>query len=416
MKVLFITSYYMESGAISNCLKNILEPMSKHVDVEVAHMDFDKTNSGKLPVITHHIYNPLDNLKLKDKIIYLFKNERGIKKITRPFWQFVSKIVAKLNVSPKISYAITECASIRDLKKLISKNNYDCIISVCAYFSNHYIASKIKRSNKNIKWIAYYFDPYSFSQLGEKRQKQREKLEYKLLGYADAIIVTNQMEKEFKASRFCAYLDKTIMCEFPNIVNNKTDKTNTTIEFDPHRINCVFAGAIYRGIRDPEYLLEYLGKSDEKIKFYVVGRVNGLDKDELICKYKDTDKFEFINPVSIDECFNIMNDADILVNLGNNVKNLVPSKIFDYMSVCKPIINVCKIKDCPTLKYMEKYPYVLNLFETDEIDDKKTAEFNEFCIKSKDIEISFDEIKEKFETSCPEYVVGQIMNLLNKEI
>ena len=165
MKVLFITSYYMQGSAISNCLKNILGEMCKWADVEIAHMDFGNISSQDQDFPTHHIYSSVDNLKFKDKIIWLLKNEKGLKKLTRPFLQFIFKVLGKLNINPRISYAITECASIRDLKKLISKNNYDCIISVCAHFSNHYIAWRIKKKNKYLIWIAYYFDPYSFSLL-----------------------------------------------------------------------------------------------------------------------------------------------------------------------------------------------------------------------------------------------------------
>lgn len=413
MKVLFITSYYKGNYAISSCLRNIFKIMCEQVDIEVAHMDLNDAYVEKLPLKLHHIYNCVDNLKFKEKINRILKDEKGFKKITRLFMYIASRIIMRINISPKTSYAINEAISCKEIDKLISKGEYDCIVSVCAHFSNHYIASKLKKKYKNLKWIAYYFDPYSFSMIDKKNEEAKKKFEYEVLSGADRIVLTNQLKSEFESSFLKKFLSKSVVCEFPNVLNRVANEKNTVIKFDENKINCVFTGWIYSGIRDPEYFLEFLDKADENIKFYIVGGIHQMDGWEPYSKHKGIkDKLEIVGTVSMEESFKILSEADIVVNLGNSVKNQLPSKIFDYMSVSKPIINVCRIKDCPTLPYMNKYPCVLNLFEGENISEEKISEFNMFCKEAKHTEIIFDEIREKFKTSSPEYVAEQIMKLL----
>ena len=49
---------------------------------------------------------------------------------------------------------------------------------------------------------------------------------------------------------------------------------------------------------------------------------------------------------------------------GNKVDNQVPSKIFDYISLGKPIINVYTSEKDPALEYLKQYPLALNISET----------------------------------------------------
>jgi hypothetical protein len=55
--------------------------------------------------------------------------------------------------------------------------------------------------------------------------------------------------------------------------------------------------------------------------------------------------------------------ADVVVNIGNIMTNQVPSKIFEYISSCKPILNIAANSDCPSIPYLQKYPMALTLVE-----------------------------------------------------
>ena len=90
--------------------------------------------------------------------------------------------------------------------------------------------------------------------------------------------------------------------------------------------------------------------------------------------------------------------TDVLINIGNSVLNQMPSKIFEYISSGKPIINVFKSPDCPTLKYLTRYPLALNLFEGEitEHPAEKAAAIRAFCRETRGKRVPAEEIQSTF--------------------
>ena len=52
---------------------------------------------------------------------------------------------------------------------------------------------------------------------------------------------------------------------------------------------------------------------------------------------------------------NAICDANAVISVGNSVGHLIPSKIFKYMSLKKPIIHLNFIDADPCLPYLKKY-------------------------------------------------------------
>ena len=84
----------------------------------------------------------------------------------------------------------------------------------------------------------------------------------------------------------------------------------------------------------------------------------------------------------------------MLVNIGNSVDNFMPSKIFEYISTGKPIINVYKIPECPTLKYLAEYPLALCVSEEEIRQDLPgcAAKVRTFCLENRGKRVSAEEI------------------------
>ncbi len=419
MKVLFITSNYLSNNAISNCLSNIFHKMCHNIDISVAHMDVGEVCQGDACVKTYPIDHNTGDVfvSFRENLIRIFRKEHGLKKISGMISYFFVKAVLKLKLPPRIAYFFTEQNSYRALKSLAKQEEFDCIISVSAMMSNHYLGWKLKK-HTSARWYAYYFDPYSFNK-GEKGTfRQKCRLENKLLERADGIVITQQMQKEFSSCKLSRHLDKAVVCEFPNVTERTDSKQNTMIVFDPAYINCVFTGYIYANIRNPKYFLDLLLESDSLIRFYIVGGISTESKEINFEYYKEKlkDRLQIIGKVSLDEAFRIMHDADILINIGNAVQNQLPSKIFDYISTGKPIVNLCKVENCLTVPYLQKYPYALNLFEPNGIEKETVEVFETFCKSSKGKRVSFEDVQRMYHTSTPEYVANQLMDLLNNGI
>jgi len=88
-------------------------------------------------------------------------------------------------------------------------------------------------------------------------------------------------------------------------------------------------------------------KSENKIHFTLVG--DGTLKQELMNKSKSLPNVTFIDSVPKDEVFDYLRDADLLYvglkNLPLYRYGMSMNKVFDYMSVKKPILFVSSIED-----------------------------------------------------------------------
>ena len=156
-------------------------------------------------------------------------------------------------------------------------------------------------------------------------------------------------------------------------------------------------------IQDNKISLEFAGTGQEDV---IDKYANGSLKGHITHRGR----------LSKNECTMYMGQSDFLINIGNIMTNQVPSKLFDYISTGLPIINVCVNKNCPTIPYLDKYEFAINLFETKDVSEMKAqAEklrnfIHDFAGKKK----SFEEISTLFTENTPEYVSEQFIKALEE--
>ena len=93
----------------------------------------------------------------------------------------------------------------------------------------------------------------------------------------------------------------------------------------------------------------------------------------------------------------------MLLNISNTLDNQVPSKIFDYFSMGKPVLNLQKIENCPAEEYFEKYPICFNMKEFEKAD---SGMLYEFLKSTKGRKLDFDEVEKIYSKATVEYVAG----------
>lgn len=301
---------------------------------------------------------------------------------------------------------------IKNIEKVAKQHSVDVIVSV----SNPYLtALATAKAKVYCKKILYQLDPHAFSLLINKKNKRLLKEEKYTCEKMDKIIITDLLYEENKNNELFRYLYKMNSINFPNVKKIQHKQFENEIIFDKNLINCVFVGYFYEDIRNPEYIFEIINKTENKnIIFHIVG--GGAEVTTR--KYKDCLGSRLIihGKVPLENAFNVMLNADILINIGNTIPNQMPSKIFDYISSGKPIINICKSDNCPTLKYTKRYPLCLNIVESDEIANNVMNDFENFCSENKDKRVEFELIKDTFLDCTAEYVGEQFNNIINEVV
>lgn len=356
MKILVVSCYgpmINNSAAIESLgyLKGLCD--LKH-DVHLLTVDF-KENT---------IYYDENILKMLDKRVILHKVSAG---------KVFEKIVPKKNNTEEIksndsNNAVKRRVLVKSLKnrilipdaycfwvnkaykyylKNLEKKNFDILFSMHEPPSSHLAALKIKKRS-NIKWIAYFSDPWvldsSRNNIGIIRRKIENNLERNVIKNIDKyIFVTEGNKKDFVERYSLKESDVEILTrsydkELYDEIRGRTERE------DNGKINIVYTGEIFARLRDIKPFLDslkFIEKKDSKlykkldVKFY-----GNIDSDYII-KYMDEIEAVTLKPrVSFKEAIREIIKSDILIIFGNKDSKQVPAKLYDYLGADSAILTI----------------------------------------------------------------------------
>lgn len=302
-----------------------------------------------------------------------------------------------------------ECA--KKIKNSIDNLNPDVIISVNSPSYPHYavyILSKLGiLKRRNIKWIAYYMDPDATYKYARKlTKKSKYKRETRIYKYADRIMMPPEMYQENIEIYYSEYKQKMVSINFANL--KKLESTCSRSEqFDGDYIECSYVGSLNNSkIRNPETFIRLLGLlNNKKIRIHIIGNVSTPIIDCINRITKD-DKLNILihGRMSLEDSINYIANSDILINIGNNCSNQLPSKVFDYIASGKPIVNFYTHEKDTSKKYLSKYPLHINLSSSLN-DSTLVIEFEKFCLTNKNQKIEYAVIQENYKQNTSENAI-----------
>ena len=247
----------------------------------------------------------------------------------------------------------------REIRRAVSTVSYDAIISFSAPFLPHGCASRLA-GETGIPWTAVCLDPYfSHRIFGPEGLEERKKREETVMENAARVLITYPTDRDYLRAGV-AFRDKIRGIEMPGIVPRVQEPAGAGTGSGP--VRCSFFGSMYREIRDPRQVIALFSAAGEGIEARFAGRIVDGTKEEF---FPEGCPCRYLGELAGETLAGEYADAEVLVNIGNSVDNQMPSKIFEYISTGKPIINIFKSADCPTLKYLGRYPLVLNIHEAE---------------------------------------------------
>ena len=291
--------------------------------------------------------------------------------------------------------------------KTIHNVHFDLIIPI--------MGGKFYETAASLKYSKHYKVPIGLYQVdpcanneceGKNSKNARFRFEKELYKRSLFIVTTPLIYKIHSTDPFSKYQSKMYKMEFPLV----SDKTLSSKRSKQGIVTCVFAGALYETFRTPYYtvkLFENL-KLKEDVVLLFVGE-NCLKYGEKIFSHNVIWK----ESETRREVSELLNSSTFLVNIGNDNNNQVPSKIFDYISRGKPIINVCKSKECPTLPYLSQYPLALNIIEDDKEVDSNRMKLASFIEEFKNSTAKYDTIKGIYYKCTSHYCASYFTNIVD---
>ncbi|MBT8296139.1 MAG: glycosyltransferase family 4 protein [Gramella sp.] len=234
--------------------------------------------------------------------------------------------------------------SVKFLKRELSNNAYDAIITTGPPHSLHLIGLQLKKDMK-IKWIADFRDPWTQIgyheklKLNSRSREKHEKLEKKVLNAADHIITTSFTTKE----EFLSKTSKPV-----SVITNGYDGEVINENVKTGKFQIAHIGSLLSG-RNPENLwkalAEIISENAEFKKAFQLRLAGKLSESVLESIIASGLSDYLINEgyVSHSKALEMQREASVLLLIEINseeTRGIIPGKVFEYLASRRPILAI----------------------------------------------------------------------------
>lgn len=271
------------------------------------------------------------------------------------------------------------------LCELNAERPLDAVFSVCSPFAAHLAASDYKAAHPTVHWCAYTVDPYATENRIRPIGVSLSRLcaiERETLLKTDALLLSEEVYRH-REELYAGHPD----CQpLPYLLPKLGCANGGRTYFDKDDINCVYAGRFYEDIRNPETMLKaFASLRNPQIKLHLFS----VGCEEIVARYQAQCPNILVHDrVPHDKIPEVYRDADILVNVSNTAEEFLPSKTFEYIALCKPIVDFC---DAVENRELSRYPLCLQI-RPDRADASAAVE--EFAVQNKGKSVSETQISE----------------------
>jgi glycosyltransferase involved in cell wall biosynthesis len=277
--------------------------------------------------------------------------------------------------------------AVRKARKLLHSASADAVISVSPTFTAVLVGYRIAANTQRYgNWVIDLGDPFSF-------MKQAPPNNFRLYGAlnrwferrafqkAAAISVTNQAARELYAQLYPESASKITVIPPLLTVHSPISKPESPVS--PRRsapLKLVFLGTLYGGIRRPDFLLQLFQKAAiPGAELHFFGDMH--ECRDSIAEFAALNKNIVAHGiVSRGDAMQAINDADILVNLGNDTAFQLPSKLVEYAATGKPILSISRAIADSSAHFLSTYPRAFCLSNISQIPTAdQISRFTTFC-------------------------------------
>lgn len=354
MKVLIITYYWPPAGGpgVQRWLKFVkylrdfgIEPVVFTAD-NPYYPTLDATLSDDVPdgieVIKCPIFEP-------NNIVAKFKKSEAQQ--SAGFLNPNPSFFAKLLIYIRANYFIPDARmfwvkpSVKKLKKYISENKIDLVITTGPPHSLHLIGMQLKEK-LGVKWLADFRDPWTsidyfhLLPLTKRARKRHFKLEEKVVRSADSVLMVSNHAKE-KYEGFNSEI---------NVITNgfdTEDKLEASNVLDK-KFSITHIGSM-NSERNPRNLWDALKELSNEVEGFAddlelkfIGKVDEtIFKEEIDSRnFNHVTKINYVPHIKAKQYQRESQVLLIVVNDYPSAKEMIPGKTFEYLQAGRPIIGI----------------------------------------------------------------------------
>lgn len=377
LKVLFVAYFYppSESTGVPGCLRTVkfvrsLNKVESHVLTTTRRVsqDQDALRHLPLPVNGERIYrvNPWDLFKLLLRLRAMLRSRKAqtlqagpAKSVFRT--ESMSAPEAKGGVQRFKDFIYDACyfpdqagpwvipAFIKGLR-VVRKHKMDAVFATGSPWSGLIVGYWISRLSRR-PLVVDFRDPWIGNPFHQSKGRfldnASRRLESSIVRHASAISLNTPPLLDQFAERYPEQKNK--MFVMPNGYDTNDFAALTPAPRTAPETSMVLchAGFLY-GVRDPAVLLKAIRSANsalapfgKRVEFHQIGDVQlAYDLAEQFGDLIDAGALRIESPKPYQECLNALASADVVVNIQPGTKTQVPSKLYDYLAIRKPIINI----------------------------------------------------------------------------
>ncbi|RXW34614.1 hypothetical protein DVX38_09065 [Enterococcus faecium] len=357
-KYLFILgSYYPNPSANGICVENIIKSLVEDGhNIYVICEDTSLLNSFD-PILINHIQL---NLVKTRKINRLRINNKSVQK-------FISNIIILLHF---ISWPVTSVSVAKKFEevahKICTQENISDVICVINPIESLVAGYNLRKQIDSINLVYYFLDAFFFGKkprwmISSLYNRMTISFSDKFFSQAQKIVfmknhkIPHEILDKYKKNIF--FLDIPLINE--NLV---LDKNTIQLKYmdDSKIYKVIYVGNFVKKLREPYYFLDYFLELDRlgvEFQLEIYGNLNDFGIDKRYQELSNKKKLVVNGYITHSEAIEKIISADIVVNVGSNNTSFIPSKLFEYFSLRKPILNFSTSKSDPTNEYLKKYGF-----------------------------------------------------------
>lgn len=235
--------------------------------------------------------------------------------------------------------------------QIVRRERIDTVFATGAPWSGLVVGYLVSRLTRK-PFIADFRDPWVNNPFhhskGATLDRISAEVERRIVRHAAAVSLnTHALENEF-LQRY-PEIDRSRFFVLPNGYDPADFDlpAHTTSRADSDILELCHTGFLY-GVRDPAALLTAIRVANEELKplglqvrFRQIGEINlGYDVQGRYRDLLDDGSLILESPRPYKECLAALSAADVLVNVQPDTTTQIPSKLYDYLALGKPIISI----------------------------------------------------------------------------
>lgn len=293
---------------------------------------------------------------------------------------------------------------------LDSQTGYDWMVAVASPYEG---ALALARARTGVRRAVWCMDPYANDHPNDPTPAR----EQALWAAMDKIFVTERMYAALEEPDCVlgAFRGKTRVLEFPSLTPppavSRAEKADDTLE-------CLFAGSLYPALRTPHFALALFSAMNlpgVRLAFVGPGWENYPADTPAAARKQLGERLRIQGPVTPAEAAARVGAADVLVHLGNDNNDQVPSKLYEYFAAGKPVLALLKRRDDPAREALARWPLACVVYEDEGTGPQVCARVAEFLQTKGRDRLPWQEAERLFWANTPAAVAQALADGLQTE-